>query len=138
MPLSEFLRNYLSGEFLIAANKIGETDDLVDKAYYFSATYGALQRAFNIEYNPKLVLMHLVCLATHQAINSRLQALKEGREASVRLNSVILDDLSTVTRGLSERIRNDEDAGDLLERLSVIALSTTGNGFYLASIGRLR
>ncbi|HLB29102.1 MAG TPA: hypothetical protein VJM69_03105 [Dehalococcoidia bacterium] len=139
MQLSEALKNYLAEELRIVSEKIDQAPNPIDQAFFFSAAWAAVQRVLNIEYDPRLVLIHLVCLTTHSAIASRLQALKEDREASIKVDSVAVSHaLSALMRELSARIKNDEDVWDVLERLSVISYSATGNGAYLASIGRLR
>lgn len=137
MKTSKFLRDYLSNELTIISEKMDEADNPFDKLYYFSAVYGAIQRVLSIEYDPSLALTHLVCITTHNAFVGRLQAIKEGKETSIKLNVEIFTTLSALTSELATTISNDTDVTDILERMSVITHSLSGAGYFLAQTGRL-
>lgn len=138
MQLSEPLRDYLVAELTIVANKMKDTNDISEQVYYFSAVSGALQRVFNIEYDPKLVLMHTISHALHVALNNHLQAIQNAPAPKIRLVPDIFDVLTDLTRELAMRIQANDDVTSVVERLCVLLYSTSGNGFYLASLGRLQ
>lgn len=137
MVISETLRNYLSEELNIVAGKMKEVGNPADKLYYFSAVYGALQRTLNMEYSRPLCLLHFVCLSAYSTVQQRLTLLSQGQDRSVTLSPDTFDALSDLTSQLATRIKNNEDVTEVLEQMSEVAYSTTGNGFYLQSIGRL-
>ena len=96
-----------------------------------------IQRVFNIEFDPNLVLMHSVFLSTYREISARMQALGDGRDIGVGFDPRIFDVLAILTRQLAERINKQEEMTDLLEQSSVVGYSTTGNGYYLTQAGRI-
>ena len=108
-----------------------------DQIYYFSAVYGALQRVLNIEYDQRIGLVHFVCLYAHNAVLQRLIAVMAGQEMNIKLSNTLFTTLADLTGELAKRIQNDEDVIDILEKFSEIAYTMSGNGYYLASTGRI-
>src|SRR5574341_1299014 len=104
MQLSDELRKYLIDELRVAAARMHESKGPVDKLYYYSAAFAAVQRVLNIDYSPAILLLQWVLLLSHQQVNARLLALREGREASIQLEEEMLDGLTTLTSMLADRI----------------------------------
>ena len=113
-----------------------EAGDPAEQLYYFSAVYGALQRTLNIEYSRTLCLIHFIYLSAYTTVQQRLAFLSQDR--TVKLDGRLFGTLAALTNQLATRIKNDENIVDILEQMSEVAYSTTGNGFYLQSIGRLQ
>lgn len=137
MVTSPELKTYLVTELMIAADKIEESTDVTGKLFYFSAAFGAFARVLNIEFDPKLVLLHNVYQSAHTAVNNRMQALKDQRELGVGFDPAVFSVLADLTRKTAIRIKGGEDVTDLLERLSVVTFTTTGNGYYLYTTNRI-
>ena len=80
MKISPENRKILTDEFKYSANMMKKTSNPEKKLFYFSSTFGALHRAFNLEYNIQLVFAHFVLLTAHANMLARIQAIKGGDE----------------------------------------------------------
>jgi len=125
-------------EFDFIMDKMNETGDIEEKMYYFSGTFGILQRIFNINYQPILVVMHHVLQQTHAAFLNRITAMKSKRDRPVQLTEEAVEKLNTLLHELYDAIEKDDDIHSILDRFFILIYSTTGNGYYLLSKGILK
>ena len=113
-------------------------EDPIDKAYYLSAAWGAVNHAFNIECSHDLALVLIVMQASHASVAARIERLRQGVEPSVGLPATIFERFQSLVSELGSRIEAGEPVYDLLASLAALGMSGTGNGFYLYSAGRLK
>ena len=125
-------------EFDFIMDKMNETGDIEEKMYYFSGTFGILQRIFNINYQPILVVMHHVLQQTHAAFLNRITAMKSKRDRPVQLTEEAVEKLNTLLHELYDAIEKDDDIHSILDRFFILIYSTTVNGYYLLSKGILK
>lgn len=132
LSLAENLKVYLATECSTVAQKMRESaQNLDDAGYYFSAAFGAVGRALNVEYSEDLCLLHMVLLNTHREVAGRAAAIRAGAEPSIGLPDHVFLRLADLTDALGARIRADADYIDVLTAMSALALASTGNGYYL-------
>ena len=130
-------RKVLVNEFRYATKMMREVKFAEQKLFNFSATYGAVSRIFNLQYDPQLVFMHLILNNAHGNFNARIQAIKGG-DAVIDLSDQYFDTLADCVDTLASQIEKDEDTYKTLEKIALLTFSTTGNGFYLFQKGILK
>jgi len=130
-------RKILVDEFKYAAKMMREVKFVEQKLFNFSATYGAVSRIFNLQYDPQLIFMHLVLNNAHGNFNARVQAIKGG-DPVIELSDEYFDKLANCIEALASQIEKDEDTYKALEKIALLTFLTTGNGFYLFQKGILK
>ncbi len=138
MKLSKPMKKILMDEIAYVIDAMEKDDNDEKKLYYFSGIHGVVNRIFNIEFNEDLVFLHTVLKSSHEAISARLQAMKNGQDSVILLFTIQFQKLIEIAKELSGKIKKDEPFDDVLKKLSVIAYTTTGNGFYLLDKGIIK
>lgn len=138
MQLSDELRKVIGDELRYVAKKIKEETDLSRKNYFFSASFGVMHRIANLEFDPSLMLLHMVLHSTHAGIESRLASITSGQERVIQVPPKLFDSLSEALGELADKIQNNEDLIHSLQKIATIAYVTTGNGYYLYEKGILK
>ncbi|MDO8690314.1 MAG: hypothetical protein Q7R39_09965 [Dehalococcoidia bacterium] len=138
MKLSKKLKAYLTSELRTTAEMMEKQADPRDKVYYLSAAYGAAHRTFNIEYSSELVLLWLVLKSVHGMVATRLESLKTGAQLPLQIPKEVFEHLPRLLVALADRIDANDNYVELLERISAVAYTCEGNGYYLHSTNRLQ
>ena len=138
MQISESSRKSIVDEFQYVVGQMRAHKEPARKLYFFSATYGAIHRLLNSEYDPTLQLVHMVLQGAYNSVNARYMALGQGVEMGVGLPQNLFEKLEETTEALGKAIDKDSGIPDIIERLAVLAYSTTGNGYYLYQKGKLK
>lgn len=138
MQISDDTRKILVDEINFVVKKMQQQEaSMEDKLYFFTAIHGMFHRIANLEFDPELVLAHLVLARTHSTIIDRLAAIMEKREKPVRIPDKLFDALIATTKELAKRIKKDDTIYDVLQRFAILGFVTTGNGYYLYERGKL-
>jgi hypothetical protein len=124
-------------EFDFAVKKMREKQSAEDKLFFFSGTYGAISRVFNISFDPQLVFIHFVLNTAYTNIMGRLNAIKGGDKA-VQFPEWFFDRLTDATEDLGNKIEKGQDTYLVLEKINNLVYLTTGNGYYLLEKGMLK
>lgn len=106
--------------------------------YHMSAIYGALNRVFNIEYDPDLVFAHNVFQQAHQQMHAQFMKVATRAERSIDFGFDVMESLVNAVASFVETLENGTEVTSALGRISEIMYSTTGNGHYLYLRGALR
>lgn len=131
--LPENIRDYLAKECLRVAHLIRLSDDnLVDASFYLSAAWAAAQRALNVAYTPELAHVYVVLFWVHREVASRVDAIQQGAQPSVRVHAELFARLADELEQLSQSVSSEEDCDEILVRLSALGYSASANGYYLA------
>jgi len=138
MAISDKYRKTIVKEIEFAVGKMEETQNPEKKLYYFSGVYAITQRIFNLEYDSNLVFVHFILQQTHRNFIERLQTIQKGKEETVPLHEEQFARLTALTKELGDNISAKKDINSILKRLSELALTTTGNGYYLMQKGLLK
>jgi hypothetical protein len=108
-----------------------------DKMYYFSAVYGIANRIMNLEFDEELSFLHYVTHAAHNTINNAL-AIASQRHSSPTIPPQVFQKLQDAIKELGTYIEERKQIYPVLEKISNLAYSTTGNGYYLYLKGSLK
>jgi hypothetical protein len=136
MKISDAARKLLVKEIKYVVGEMNKKPSTEEKIYFFSGVHSAIQRLFNMEYDPDLIFLHFILSAAHQAFVGRLQAIKSG-EMLIGLDDDCIKKLTETTKELGRNIEKDEDISDIAKKFTILAYTTTGNGNYLRLKGVL-
>lgn len=139
MSISEPYKTLLTDEIKIICEKIKEEPDPRKKLYYYSASYSAVQRVFNLDpkFDPQLVFIHNVLLFSYTQILERVTHIVAG-DRLITLPDDFFDRLTACLKKLESNIRNNEDSYAVLQEIIVLTYVIGGNGYYLYQIGKLK
>jgi len=130
MKLSKMMQKNLIDEINFACDGMESSDSPFVKMYFFSAAFGAVHRIMNIEFDPELAFVHEVLRRAYEQVNGRLTIAAQGRE-ELGLPDKLFSRLEDELRGLAKQIEDGQRTYPVLERISNLAYSSTGNGYYL-------
>lgn len=136
MDLSKNMKSLFIKELKFVLKNMKSTDILVEKLYFFSAIYAVANRIFNIEFHSELVFIHNAIQAAHQQISTNLSAAQE-QKLAIGIPDGLFDELEIAVEEMIAKISNNQDIYLVLQRISDLAYSTTGNGRYLHLKGML-
>jgi hypothetical protein len=108
-----------------------------DKMYFFSAVYGIANRIMNLEFDEELSFLHYVTNAAHNTINGALAAASQ-RRSTPTIPPQVFQKLQDAVKELCTLIDEGKQTYSVLEKISNLAYSTTGNGYYLYLKGYLK
>ena len=138
MKLSDFIREKITDDFDFALSKMKATTDIDELLYFFSAFYGAINRAMNYEYDQDLVLAHLILKTTHETMHGRFKAISSGNSKNVPLLGEQFEALIKLSSEFRDKIADNKNFDAILKKVAVLGYSTTGNGYYLFSKGLIK
>lgn len=130
MKLSSEHKKVILEEFDFAVKKMKESTEQDQKLFYFSSTYGALSRTFNLKFDPELVFIHAILSNAYANISVRFQAIKAG-EGTIKFPDDYFEKLTEYTEELTNKIRKDQAVYETLIKISLLTFVTSGNGAYL-------
>ena len=140
MNISKHYKEIIVEELKSIAKKMKDTSDLKEKIFFFSATYSTMNRIFNLEFNPTLVLIHMVLQNAYLSISGRVEASIRGQDRAIKIPNGLFDALQEKIVDLAEII-NKDNKNELfinLQEIANISYLTTGNGYYLFQKGILK
>lgn len=107
--------------------------NLDDKLYFFSGSFGVINRVMNFYTDPTLLFMHQVLQAAHQAFLQRQKARTIPGTISNTIPEVLFNSLFNYLSELREAFEDDDrnKIWEILEKYSVLTYTTTGNGLFL-------
>lgn len=137
MNLSDNMRKLLTEEIDFIVKRMKESKDPARKLYFFSAVHGMAFRIMNIEFDPELAFIQYVINAAYNTINGRLGMISAGQGRGIGIPEKLFDSLEIALEEMLAKIERGETTYPVLERISNLAYSTTGNGYYLYLKGLL-
>jgi hypothetical protein len=139
MKISPNLRKRLVGEIRFVIGKMKEAPDYRKKAYYFSAIPAEMLRLFNIEFDERLLFAYMNLNNVYQIITGTADAIAMGKETAVVIfPEGFFEKLCEYLGVFTAEIEEDKDTCDMIEAITCLAYSATGNGFYLHQKGILK
>jgi hypothetical protein len=138
MNLSPEMKKRFIDEIKFVLKNMRNTNITAQKLYFFSAIHAMAQRILNLEYEPELVFIFEVFQLTYNMLNTRLAALSSGQETGIHMADDLFTKIEDEMEKMVNLVEKDEKSYLVLQRLSNIAYSTTGNGYYLYLKGMLK
>jgi len=134
MKLSEENRERLIKEILFVIEKMKSTADMDESTYYFSAIHSLINRIYNIEFNQHLVFMHFTLINCYNTILKAITITKQGKNP-ITVDGKFFNKLIELLNELVNVIKEEKLTFEVLEKISVLVYSITGNGYYLQKRG---
>ncbi len=138
MELNKTMRIALVDEIKSVVQKMKDTNEPVEKAYFFSAIPAHVIRIINFKYDQELSFLSFVLAGAHQQISSRVISLSKQQDRPISIPSGLFDKLEHELEILASKIENDEQIYQELVYISHLAYTTSGNGYYLYLMDRIK
>ena len=135
MPLSNELKQYVIQELRTVAEKLSNAD-LADCVFYYSAAYAAIQRTFNIKFEPSLMLLYVVLAHSFNEINARVRT-PANETGPVFVGPSHFSQIAEALEKIASKFESGESYLEELEKIAAVGYSSQGNGFYLWETGRI-
>ena len=140
MNISKKNKEIIVEELKNIAKKMKESNDLFEKMYFFSASYSCINRIFNLEFDPTLVLVHMVLQNAYTVIRGRVELLARGQDRAIKIPkeffNILQETISDIANNISEN--NKDELFKNLQKIANLSYLTTGNGNYLFQKGMLK
>ena len=136
MEISAKNKKILVNEIRTVVEYMSGNNDARQKMFFFSAVFGVVNRIMNIECDPELVFVHQVTNAAYNIINTNLIMAIQG-QTTPTIPTPVFDKLQEVLEDLATYIEEGKKTYPVLQRISNLAYSTSGNGYYLFLKGLL-
>ena len=136
MEISAKNKKILVNEIRTAVEYMSENNDARQKMFFFSAVFGIVNRIMNIECDPELVFIHQVTQAAHNQINTNLMMATQGQSVPT-IPPPVFEKLQEALEDLANYIEGGKKTYPVLQRISNLTYSTSGNGYYLFLKGLL-
>ena len=136
MEISAKNKKILVNEIRTVVEYMSGNNDARQKMFFFSAVFGVVNRIMNIECDPELVFVHQVTNAAYNIINTNLIMATQG-QTTPTIPTPVFDKLQEVLEDLATYIEEGKKTYPVLQRISNLAYSTSGNGYYLFLKGLL-
>ena len=136
MNLSPDMQKVFTDEVATAIKHMKSVNTLEEKLFFLSAVHGAAFRIMNIQYDAELAFIHHVVNAAYGMMQANLASIKQGQGVNTFPKDVF-DKLENALEELVVKIEKGEKTYPVLEKISNLAYSTTGNGYYLYLKGML-
>lgn len=137
MNLSASNKEILVKEIRTAADYMKKATTIQEKLFFFSAVFGIANRLMNLEFDPELGFLHHVTQAAFNTINPSLLMATQG-QSPVTFPPSVFDKLQEALNDLAICIEDGKPVYKQLQRISNLAYSTSGNGYYLFLKGALK
>jgi len=118
------------------ASLMKKTEDLSKQIYYYSAAFGALDRAIKTEFDEDLFAASFITQTSYNTLVSQVNLIRGG-DLNVPIQKEDVDAIADQISTLSQRIKKGSDVYPALRRIMVLTFAQTGPGRYLAERGRI-
>lgn len=129
MNLSKHMQQVFTNEIRTATDHMRKVSTPAEKLFFMSAVHGAAFRIMNIEYDTELAFIHYVTDAAYAMMNVNLALVRQGGVNTFPTD--VFEKLENDLEKLADRVTQKESTHPILESISNLAYSTTGNGYYL-------
>lgn len=136
MNLSTEMQKVFTDEVTTVIKHMKSVNTVEEKLFFLSAVYSAAFRIMNIQYDAELAFIHNVVNAAYGMMQANLASIKRGQGVNT-FPKDIFDKLENALEELVVKIEKGEKSYPVLEKISNLAYSTTGNGYYLYLKGML-
>lgn len=134
MIISEENKERIVEEIRFIIEKMKSSADMNENLYYLSGIHTIINRIFNIEFDRHLVFIHFVLLNSYGIIRNAVEIARQGKPPLV-INSKFFSKLIDLLEDLANTIKEDKTTFEVLEKISILTYTITGNGFFLQEKG---
>ena len=122
----------------VASGLLKKESEIPTKLYVYSAAHAVVNRVFNIEFDPDLILIHAILQNTYIEIRNAFDNIASGREKVIMIPEGLFNFLAQSLQDLADVIAKDGDVTPHLKKIAIAGYATTGNGYYLYQKGILK
>ncbi len=137
MDISKKHKKPILDEIDFILSKMENSNDAVQKTYYFSGVHTLINRLLNMNYDANLLFVYHIFKSTHDAFTVRMQAMNAG-EMTIPLADEHFEKLEFLIKQFEKNLEEDQDIYSTLREFVELFYSTTGNGHYLKEKGLLK
>lgn len=133
MKIPDDLKKRLLNELDFCVEKIRKEENIRKKLYFFSGTYGAVERIMRLHFDRQLLLVHAVLNLCYGALIGLVHSRERGdiaRELPPNLSEALVEYLTELTNELAE----DKDTYKTLEKFMALGFSASGPGYYTTQL----
>jgi len=134
MKLSEENKERIVKEIQFVIENMKATPDMDESLYYLSAIHSIINRIFNIEFNRHLTFIHFVLINCYGTILKAVTIARQGKQP-ITIDSEFFTKLTELLDELANAIKEDKTTFEILEKISVLTYSISGNGYFLQKKG---
>lgn len=132
MKIPEELKSRLLSELNFVIRKVNEEPDATRKLYFLSAAHGAVGRTMRFNLEPKLVMAHSILNICYSMLLDRFNRVKRG-DLAIQLPEDWPKQVVENLTELRKSIKENQSIYPALEKMILLAYSTTGPGYYTKS-----
>ena len=140
MNIPENFFNIILNEFKEVQKFCNVAKTIDDKLYYFSASFGTLNRVMNFHYEPILTFMHQILQDVHQSFLNRFANSRNPAAITSQFPEdffiKLFDYFDLLISAFQNK--NENQIREILEKFSNLTYATSGNGFFLYLKGNLK
>lgn len=133
MKIPGDLKKRLLNEFDFCIERIQEEEHIRKKLYYFSGTYGVIERVMRFHLDPQLLMVHAVLTMCYSGLIGLVESRQRGdiaREMPPNLSEMLVEYLTELRDALSE----NKDTYKILEKFIALGYRASGSGYYTTEI----
>ena len=132
MNLPDEYHKIILDEFEKILKQCNELPILEDKLYFFSASYGIVNKIMNLHCEPVLIFMHQILFSVYNGFIQRLP-INSTQAISRSIPNILVESLFSYFSELilAFKNKNENEIRVVLEKFSNLWYATGGNGFYL-------
>jgi len=138
MNISKEMQKTFTEDLEFVVKQMKESTEISTKMYYLSATFSCAQRIINIEFDEEMAFIQCCLQYTHQLLEARRQRLQQGQEKEIIFPPNLFERLEEDLSELQAKVEEGKETYKILQKISILAYSVTGNGYYLYSKGILK
>lgn len=132
MKIPETLKERLLSELDFVIRKVSEEPDLTKKIYFLSAAHGAIDRTVRFHPENELLISHAILNLCYSMLLDRFNRTRAGDKV-VPLPDDWSEQIIEYLSQLRDLISRDQSVYPALERITRLAYSLTGPGYYTIS-----
>jgi hypothetical protein len=129
MKITNEQKERVLSEFDFVIKKMTEESDPLKKLYFFSATFGAVERVMRYCPSEDLLIAHAVLTLCYSTLNERVSHIRVG-DVVVPLSQDWSEKLVHYVGELRKSIEENSSVYPALEGIIHLAYSASGPGFY--------
>ncbi len=134
MDLSKENKKIIYDEIKFVVDILKGNEDIDEILYFLSALHPMIKRIFNIEFNKHLVFMNFVLGNCFGVITTAVTIVKQEKQPII-INLDFFHKYYKLLEELAEAFIEDKLVYEILEKLSLLVYSISGNGYYLQQKG---
>lgn len=133
MKIPNDLKKRLLNEFDFCIQRIQEEEHIRKKLYYFSGTYGAVERIMRLHLDRQLLLVHAILNLCYNSLIGLVQSRERG-DIARELPSDLSETLAEYLNELRNELAEDKDTYKTLEKIVALGFRASGPGYYTTQL----